>query len=101
MNTKAYEKKLHRMAEIFKALGHPARLCIVCRLMLLEKCNVSKMQACLELPQSTVSQHLAVLKSKNIIKGERKGVEVIYSISDENVKTLIKSVFDKEEIPLD
>lgn len=101
MKNESYKKKLHRMAEIFKALGHPARLCIVCRLMVLEKCNVSKMQSCLELPQSTVSQHLAVLKSKNIIKGERKGVEVIYSVIDENVKKVIKSVFEKDEIPLD
>lgn len=101
MDIEAYRKKIHRMAEIFKALGHPARLCIACRLLVLKKCNVSKMQVCLELPQSTVSQHLAVLKSKNIIKGERKGVEVIYSLTDENVKKLIESVFDKEEIPLD
>jgi ArsR family transcriptional regulator len=93
-----YKNKLIKTAEILKALGHPARLCIVCRLMS-KDCNVSKMQSCLELPQSTVSQHLAILKSKGIIEGRRNGVEVIYSIANEDVKKIIKALFEPGEIP--
>lgn len=83
------KKLLKRRAEILKAIGHPARLCIVHRLFK-EDCNVSKLQDCLELPQSTVSQHLTVLKAKRIIEGKRSGVEVIYSLVDDDVKKILK-----------
>jgi len=66
MDKEKYKNKLAKTAEIMKAIGHPARLCMICRLMC-KDCNVSTMQNCLELPQSTVSQHLAVLKAKGII----------------------------------
>jgi ArsR family transcriptional regulator len=88
---KRYESK----AEILKALAHPHRLCIVKGLMD-NKCNVSRIQECLELPQSTVSQHLAKLKAAGIIKGERKGLEICYSISNENVKNIIKVLFEND-----
>jgi len=80
------------IAEILKAIGHPARLCIITRLMK-EECNVTEMQECLELPQSTVSQHLAVLKSKGIIEGRRNGVEVSYKVINDDVKKIIKVLF--------
>lgn len=87
-NTAKYEKA----AEILKAMAHPVRLCIVKGLMD-QKCNVSHMQECLGLPQSTVSQHLGILRSKGIIKGERSGLEITYSIVNEDVKRVINALF--------
>jgi DNA-binding transcriptional ArsR family regulator len=84
--------KYNAKAELLKVLAHPVRLCIVKGLMDKE-CNVSHMQECLELPQSTVSQHLSILRSRGIIKGTRKGLEVTYSISNEEVKKLIHLLF--------
>ncbi len=66
-------------AEIFKVLGHPIRLKIVAGLCSRE-CNVKHIWECLDLPQATVSQHLALLKNKGIIEGKREGVEVRYSV---------------------
>ena len=82
-----------KQAEKLKAIGHPARLCIVRRLAK-KDCNVSELQNCLDLPQSTVSQHLTVLKSRKIIKGKRSGVVVIYSLVDEDVKKILKVLFE-------
>lgn len=87
-NTAKYEKA----AEILKAMAHPVRLCIVKGLMD-QKCNVSHMQECLGLPQSTVSQHLGILRSKGIIKGERSGLEITYSVVNEDVKRVINALF--------
>jgi len=84
-----------KQAEKLKAIGHPARLCIVCRLSK-KDCNVSELQNCLELPQSTVSQHLTVLKSKRIIEGKRSGVEVIYSLVDDDVKNILNVLFKQK-----
>ncbi|HHW01262.1 MAG TPA: winged helix-turn-helix transcriptional regulator [Thermoanaerobacterales bacterium] len=100
MDKEKYKDKLLKTAEILKAIGHPARLCIICKLMN-KDCNVSTMQNCLDLPQSTVSQHLAILKSRGIIEGKRKGVEVIYSIANEDVKKIIKALFEPGELPAD
>lgn len=85
--------KYNDKAELLKVLAHPVRLCIVKGLME-EECNVTYMQECLELPQSTVSQHLGILRARGIIKGVRKGLEVTYSIENEEVKKLINLLFD-------
>ncbi|MBC7765923.1 MAG: winged helix-turn-helix transcriptional regulator [Hyphomonadaceae bacterium] len=77
-------------AEKLKALAHPVRLCIVKGLLEKEQCNVTKMQDCLHLPQSTVSQHLSKLKAAGIIKGERNGLEICYRIVDQEMMELVK-----------
>lgn len=87
---------LHEKAEILKALAHPIRLCIVKELVESEICNVTKMQYCLEIPQSTISQHLAKLKSSGIIKGEREGVKINYSLASEDAKKIILTLFEKK-----
>jgi len=79
-------------SEILKAISHPVRLCIVKGLME-NQCNVTKMQECLDLPQSTVSQHLAKLKAAGIIQGERNGLEICYRVVNEEVKRIIKVIF--------
>jgi len=85
--------KYEDTAELLKALAHPVRLCIVKGLMD-KQCNVTHMQECLELPQSTISQHLGILKSKGIIKGERKGLEITYSVVNEAVKKIINALYE-------
>ncbi|MBB6713569.1 ArsR/SmtB family transcription factor [Clostridium gasigenes] len=87
-NYKQYEET----AELLKVLAHPIRLCIVSGLLEVGSCNVSKMQNCLGVPQSTISQHLQKLKSVGIISGERNGLEVFYKIADERVETIIKAL---------
>ncbi|HNR05178.1 MAG TPA: metalloregulator ArsR/SmtB family transcription factor [Bacillota bacterium] len=86
-------KKYEGIAEILKSMAHPVRICIIKGLME-KKCNVTHMQECLELPQSTVSQHLGVLRAKGIIKGERNGLEITYSVVNEDVKKIINAIFD-------
>ncbi|PKM57611.1 MAG: transcriptional regulator [Firmicutes bacterium HGW-Firmicutes-3] len=70
----------NEIAELLKVLGHPARLCIVDGLLKNPGCNVTFMQSCLSIPQSTVSQHLAKLKSAHIIEGKREGLEIKYKV---------------------
>jgi ArsR family transcriptional regulator len=79
-------------AEILKVLGHPIRLKIVAGLCTKE-CNVKHIWECLELPQATVSQHLALLKNKGIISGKREGVEVYYSVTHPLAKKIVQILF--------
>lgn len=90
------KEKLTHWADILKAIGHPTRLCIVCRLIN-EDLNVTQMQDCLNVPQSTVSQNLSILKSAGIIKGNRKGSQIIYSLIDEDVRQIIRIILNDIE----
>lgn len=92
--TKSFEKQ----AETLKVLGHPIRLKIIAGLMS-ESCNVKKIWECLELPQATVSQHLALLKNKGIIEGRRDGVEVFYKVVSPVARKIVSSLF--EDAPCD
>ena len=87
-DAKIYEQK----AEKIKALAHPHRLCIV-KGLIDNKCNVTKIQECLKLPQSTVSQHLAKLKAAGIIEGKRNGLEICYSVVDKDIINIISVLF--------
>ena len=88
-NFKAYNE----VADILKGLAHPVRLCIVKGLLENGRCNVTFMQECLELPQSTVSQHLQKLRSMGIVATDRNGLEVGYTLASEKVKKLLEFFF--------
>lgn len=91
-NFKAYNET----ADILKALAHPVRLCIVRGLIEKGTCNVSYMQECLDIPQSTVSQHLQKLRTMGIVQTERNGLEVNYSVVDPRVKMIITTFLGGE-----
>jgi ArsR family transcriptional regulator len=82
-----YEK----VNETLKALAHPARLKIVIGL-LNNECNVSQIQNELRLPQSTISQHLRILKNAGIIKGRREGTKTCYRVIDVQVREIVQII---------
>ncbi|OAT81331.1 ArsR/SmtB family transcription factor [Desulfotomaculum copahuensis] len=86
--------KYEEMAELLKALAHPTRLCIVDGLIQNER-NVTTIRECLELPQSTVSQHLGILKARGIIQGRRKGTEISYTVTSDLVKRLVRMLLEE------
>lgn len=89
-------KKYNDVAELLKVLAHPVRLCIVKGLLTKGQCNVTYMQNCLDMPQSTVSQHIQKLKSAGIIEGERNGLEINYKVCDERVENLVKMFLNED-----
>lgn len=87
-------EKLESYARILKVIAHPVRLCIVKGLIENGGCNVSNIYSCLGVPQSTISQHLAKLKSEGLVTGERNGNEIIYSVKSDEAKRLIKCMIE-------
>ncbi len=69
-----------QLAKLFSVLSHPVRVQIIVELRSGELC-VNSLQGILEIRQSAVSQHLALLKSHNLIKERRDGRHVLYSLS--------------------
>lgn len=74
---------------LLKALGHPVRLKMV-EGLLGRECNVNKMVKALGLPQSTVSQHLGILKNRGIVQIRKDGVKTCYRVVDARIAELMK-----------
>lgn len=66
-------------AEIIKALAHPTRLLFVQALADGERC-VCELNELVEADVSTISKHLALLKSAGILQDEKRGARVYYSL---------------------
>ncbi len=84
-----YEKK----AKCLKALSHPVRLCIAKGLLEHGACNVTTMHCGLQMPQSTISQHLTRLKEAGIVTSERKGTEIYYYVASEKMRLFLERLF--------
>jgi len=78
MNKELLNKYQNR-SEIIKALAHPARLFMIDYLSDGEKC-VCKFIEKLNLDQSTVSKHLAILKKAGLVTCEKRGLNVYYKL---------------------
>lgn len=78
----------HELAALAKALGHPARIQIVRYLACRSTCVCGEIVDQLPLSQSTVSQHLKVLKEANIVQGSIDGPRVCYCLNPRTLKRL-------------
>lgn len=78
-----FEEKEAILAEIAKALSHPARIKILKILSSTNACMCGEIVDLLPLSQATVSQHLKELKRVGLIKGEIEGPKVCYCIDKE------------------
>lgn len=82
--TDEIERKLEFQAKVFKVFSDPTRLRILGALREKE-CNVSELIEKLDLKQSTVSQHLKMLKDCGVVDNWKNGRESIYRIRDKRV----------------
>ena len=79
------QKSLYEMqAEVCKILASPKRIEIINALKDTEK-SVSELVDILEIPKANVSQHLAIMRLKGILKSRRNGVNIFYSIASPKV----------------
>ena len=76
-------------ARVVKALAHPTRLFIIDQLSDGERC-VCELQAEIGDDMSTVSKHLAILRDSGVVRDERRGTQVFYTLQ----ATCIPRLFD-------
>ena len=75
-------------AEFFKALAHPLRIRIL-ELLRAGPLSVTQIKEATGAPSSSVSQQLAVLRSRNILATERRGTTIIYRVPDPELFELL------------
>ncbi|MEP0366522.1 MAG: metalloregulator ArsR/SmtB family transcription factor [Cyclobacteriaceae bacterium] len=88
-----FTESQNEMANIAKALAHPARVAILEHLVQANACINSDLVHELGLAQATISQHLKELKSLGLIKGSVEGTSMSYCINSE-VWAKVKLRFD-------
>jgi ArsR family transcriptional regulator, arsenate/arsenite/antimonite-responsive transcriptional repressor len=77
-----------QLAALAKALGHPLRVQIVRMLARTDRCMCGDLVDQLPLAQSTVSQHLKVLKEAGLVRAEVDGTRVCYWVDPDGLRRL-------------
>ena len=93
----SYQEFITSKAELLKAISHPIRLCLVKKLSEKESCNVSYFTECMGVNQSTISQHLAKLRDIGIVGCIRDGQNINYYLKNEEVKMIVKLMFEENK----
>lgn len=92
--TEFYSEAQIELAQLLKALGHPARMAIVEHLLKVNSCICNDLVNELHLAQPTISQHLKELKNAGIIKGNIEGTSICYCI-DEKIFQKVQVFFSE------
>ncbi len=98
--TEHFTAKQNAVANMAKAMGHPARVAIIEYLMKVNTCICGDIVNELPLAQPTVSQHLKELKNAGLIKGEVEGNSICYCIDRkaiEKMKAYFSAIANKLE----
>lgn len=82
------EELLYDLADLFKAFADTTRIKILYALMETDRC-VADIADIIGVTQSAVSHQLRVLKQARLVKFQRDGKNVIYSLSDDHVYTML------------
>ncbi len=87
-----FTEEQNQLANILKALGHPARIAIIEFLLEKKSCICGDIVNELPLSQPTISQHLKELKNVNIIQGSIEGNSICYCLNVETFQKIEKYI---------
>ncbi len=82
------KERAKEISELLKVLSNENRLLILCELVKGER-SVNALLLRLDISQSGISQHLAILKAHGILNYEKRAQTVFYSIKDERIVSLM------------
>ena len=89
MNTIPPRETLEQIAELFKGFADPTRVHILSLLQRRELC-VTDIAEAVEISQSAISHQLRILKQMHLIKYRRDGKNILYSLADDHVRTILE-----------
>lgn len=92
MNAEVMERAADQASELLKALANRHRLLLICQLIDGER-SVGELAEFLNLRDSTVSQHLALLRKDGLVSARREAQTIFYSIASEPARKVLKTLF--------
>nr|WP_197703323.1 metalloregulator ArsR/SmtB family transcription factor [Sulfurifustis variabilis] len=88
------EEDIHHAARSLKAMAHPLRLKILCLLGSTSEFSVQDIVEQVGTSQSNISQHLSILRDKEILASRKDANKVYYRIGDPKILKLIGALRD-------
>ena len=87
----ALEAQASRASSVLGALSNEKRLVILCQLVDCER-SVNDLTELLEAPQSTISQHLGVLRREGLVQARRDAQTLYYSLAGDEARTILETL---------
>ena len=81
---------LEYIADLIKGFADPTRVHILSVLLVEQELCVTEIAEKVDLSQSAISHQLRMLKQMQLIKFRREGKNILYSLADDHVKTILK-----------
>lgn len=82
-----------RASGLLKAMANPVRLVLLCQLAEGEK-SVGELERVVDVSQSALSQHLALLRQRGLVKGRRDGQTIFYSLCGKEAPALLAALYE-------
>ncbi|MBK6840499.1 MAG: helix-turn-helix transcriptional regulator [Bacteroidetes bacterium] len=86
---KLNKNKLEKAAYILKTIAHPTRLSIIHLLEENDRMSVNELCSVLGCEQSLVSHHLSNMRIKGLLKSEREGINIYYSLKEKELAKIV------------
>ncbi len=93
MNLAELQSRALRATALLKAMANPVRLLVLCQLAEGEK-SVGELERVVEVSQSALSQHLALLRNRGLVRWRRAGQTIFYSLEGSEAPTLLAALYE-------
>jgi len=93
MNMAELQSRALRAAGLLKAMSNPVRLMVLCQLAEGEK-SVGELEEIVEVSQSALSQHLAVLRGRGLVSARRAGQSIYYTLDGPEAPALLAALYE-------
>jgi DNA-binding transcriptional ArsR family regulator len=88
------ERNAHKACDLLGAMANTSRLMILCQLAGGEM-SVSELQPAIGLSQSALSQHLAVLRRRHLVRTRRAGQSIYYSLASPEAASVMETLHEQ------
>ena len=95
------EDKASEAEGLLSILANRRRLIILCNLMAHGELPVGELVRRLDLAQSALSQHLALMRTAGIVSTRREGTTIFYSLTDERTRVLLMTIKETFRSPVE
>ena len=92
MNLAELQSRALRASGLLKAMSNPVRLLVLCQLAEGEK-SVGELERVVEVSQSALSQHLALLRARGLVQFRREGQTLYYSLAGTEAPALLAALY--------
>jgi ArsR family transcriptional regulator, virulence genes transcriptional regulator len=91
IDVEAMQEQASRASTLLSAMCNQTRLMLLCQLIARER-SVNELAGLLSAPQSTVSQHLALLRRQGLVSGRRDGQTHFYSLAGDEARAILETL---------